>query len=463
MATFEPSWLATLTESAGLALARAWLAYLYVLLFLVFLGLSFVVFLGVAWAAARGAPLGPRGGRLLLALEVVFGLVHPVIYLAVLVPSSIDAGAPVEATPSALDPLAWALLAGLWGLRLVPLAPSALRRRAVAATCFTGLVLVTVYAVDDLAALARSWLVALPYPESKRYHTPILIDLGLLGLYLAPFAMLAYHLRQALSADRFAAAGDFRLAAPRPALVLTAALTALLAVSQLLLVLRPSDQRVRAWIGEQRAAVHAAADRTGTDPRLLGALLYVVQREQISVFGRQLEAALASAWVADERHQTLPVDALDPSIGPAQIKPHTAVVALGLADAVPPAVPGQARRVSAPNLGPHWQWAPGTWDDLRVDPAWFDRRGDVTAQLQQAAPASFMAALILELHARQWEQADPAWSIRSRPEILATLYQLGFARSVPKADPGSNAFGRRVARVMEAPWLAAALARPADS
>ena len=66
-------------------------------------------------------------------------------------------------------------------------------------------------------------------------------------------------------------------------------------------------------------------------------------------------------------------------------------------------------------------------------------------QLLDERTAIQMAAAILDLHARAWETANPRWSIRHRPDILATLYTLGFDRNRPKPDPQSNAFGRSVA------------------
>ena len=47
----------------------------------------------------------------------------------------------------------------------------------------------------------------------------------------------------------------------------------------------------------------------------------------------------------------------------------------------------------------------------------------------------------------------PYWSIRQRPEILATLYQLGFEKSEPKPNPRPNRFGERVLEVYESPWM----------
>jgi hypothetical protein len=67
-----------------------------------------------------------------------------------------------------------------------------------------------------------------------------------------------------------------------------------------------------------------------------------------------------------------------------------------------------------------------------------------------------MCALILLLYQRQWETAHPEWTLRARPDILATLYQIGFSRSKPHAAPRSNAFGTRVRAVYEEAWLAEA-------
>jgi hypothetical protein len=64
-----------------------------------------------------------------------------------------------------------------------------------------------------------------------------------------------------------------------------------------------------------------------------------------------------------------------------------------------------------------------------------------------------MSALILALYAVHWEAANPAWSIRGRPEILATLYQLGFEKSWPKPDPRPNRFGEQVREVYHGAFI----------
>lgn len=70
-----------------------------------------------------------------------------------------------------------------------------------------------------------------------------------------------------------------------------------------------------------------------------------------------------------------------------------------------------------------------------------------------------MCALILALYWNQWGAASPAWSLRDRPDILATLYQLGFERSKPHAAPRSSPFGDRVRHIYNEPWLTELLRR----
>ena len=41
------------------------------------------------------------------------------------------------------------------------------------------------------------------------------------------------------------------------------------------------------------------------------------------------------------------------------------------------------------------------------------------------------AGLILSLHQAQWRSAHADWDISSRPDVLATLYQIGFHKSKP--------------------------------
>jgi uncharacterized protein (DUF1800 family) len=104
-------------------------------------------------------------------------------------------------------------------------------------------------------------------------------------------------------------------------------------------------------------------------------------------------------------------------------------------------------------VGKDWRRSGGDWTPM-VSPVPVPAfRRQVAAVLLDDRSNLAMCALILALYQRQWESVNRDWSLRERPEILATLYQLGFARSRPHAAPRSNAFGVRVRAVFEQPWL----------
>lgn len=153
--------------------------------------------------------------------------------------------------------------------------------------------------------------------------------------------------------------------------------------------------------------------------------------------------------------------ALDISVGLAQIKPRTA----------------QTASVLATGRGPDDLPKPAFFSYRDVEPIGGEWRLPAAARTAMASPVPVPAerrivagalldartnletcALILALYQNQWEAANPDWSIRRRPDILATLYQIGFARSKPHGAPRSNAFGSRVREVYEQPWLGELLA-----
>ena len=86
-------------------------------------------------------------------------------------------------------------------------------------------------------------------------------------------------------------------------------------------------------------------------------------------------------------------------------------------------------------------------------------RHNVAQALLDAGSNLATCALILALYQNQWEMTNPDWSLRGRPEVLATLYQIGFARSKPHGAPRSNAFGTRVREVYDQPWLGELITR----
>ena len=72
---------------------------------------------------------------------------------------------------------------------------------------------------------------------------------------------------------------------------------------------------------------------------------------------------------------------------------------------------------------------------------------EITAALLDPEKSLALAALMLTIFRDHWSYSDHP--IDDRPEILATLYNLGYERSRPHGAPRANDFRRRVKAFME--------------
>ncbi len=234
---------------------------------------------------------------------------------------------------------------------------------------------------------------------------------------------------------------------------------------------RSSEAGVRRLVSDHRELILAAATRYDVDPRLIASIVYVTHRDQLSPFRDASERLIISAWGMNlqrrgpwrERWEEIGTDenpmlnlALDISVGLTQIKPRTALTASVLATGTTPDNLPRPDYYEYRNVEPVGDgWPPEITAQTAMAspiPVPAERRA-VARMLLNAEPNLETCALILALYRNQWEAANRDWSIRERPDILATLYQIGFARSKPHGAPRSNAFGARVRQVFEQPWL----------
>jgi hypothetical protein len=475
-----------LLDFAGIWLPRAFLVYGFALLFMTMFGVNVALTAAAAWAVlerARGRVPWPSlppalGRRMRLAVEVVFGLANPILYLAVLAPSLPALQAAGDPWRALLTATASVLLTAFWGMRIIG---PALRPRspAVAASIqallFAMAGCLAVYIVKDARWAAANM------PGGPPLLQRVSFALGVASLYLLPALLLWDYIRQTMPSSRmiecrhglFVVSG--RTARVVVALVAVAGVVAGISAAQ-----RRSETSVRHLVREHRGLIAGAAARYGVDARLVAAIVYVAHRDQVSPFRDSLERLAMAAWAANLRadaglgppdhvervgsdENPLLNRILDVSVGLAQIKPRTAQTASVLAGGrLPDELPGPEGFTyrDAEPLGDVWNLP--TADRLRTGspiPVPAPRR-HVAGALLDARTNLEACALILALYQHQWETANPAWTLRGRPDILATLYQIGFARSHPHASPGASAFGRRVADVSAQPWLAALLDAP---
>ena len=192
------------------------------------------------------------------------------------------------------------------------------------------------------------------------------------------------------------------------------------------------------------------------DPRLVASILFVTHREHTTPFQSALEEMAAHVWLADPKSHALISKALDPSLGLAQIKPKTMLTALWIlrASSGHPSMPNKHYR-DVPDLGDAFKRIPSPQLSQvpRPELTAEARKPEVVEALLDARQNIALCAFLLDLYAAQWETANVGWGIRHRPEILATLYQIGFERSHPKPDPRPNEFGQRVLEVFGEPWM----------
>ncbi|MFN8060341.1 MAG: hypothetical protein U0Q12_14385 [Vicinamibacterales bacterium] len=199
-------------------------------------------------------------------------------------------------------------------------------------------------------------------------------------------------------------------------------------------VVRQSDARTERFVRSHRPAIMRAGEAFDVDPRLLASLMFV-SRQGIELPLRGLRERVA---VGGETAGYVPPTL---SVGPMRLRLDTVVGALAV------------------------ETECGHKDVTEASPAGIDcARVSNLARLHQTPRDSVdvildedrniqAAALVLALYQLQWEAANPLWSIRDRPDIVATLYRLGVHRSHPHANPQPNEFGRRVLEAYRRPWI----------
>jgi hypothetical protein len=427
----------------GMALAKAYYAYTFALLMAT--PVHLLVAVGLLYQAIRRRPLGRRAH---LLIDIIYGLANPVLYLLVL--ERVAARSPSPALTS----LGVAVLLAFWGLRLAGRAFRPLPARAIARAVLTiGVGSVACFLARDLTLNESiAGLPLLPF-------TP---------LYSVPILSAALHLSAA--SDATWEGGDLLLPWNKPVRLFGALAAGLIFFSLVVSHWHSSVAVTQNLVLQYRASIEAAAEKYGIEPRLLAALVYVTHREHSNPFRRTLEEAAMTAWLSDKTsHDGLSLG-LDISVGLAQIKPVTALTAMAI-----------RFRCAGEQVGPikHFRDIPPTYRANPIAPEVCvvarDARREVVgpplpndsgkdavvAALLDPSKNLEFAAFILSTYATQWERTPGAAVIRNRPDILATLYQIGFEHSRPKANPTANDFGRQVLAAANEAWNRASFA-PAE-
>jgi hypothetical protein len=320
-----------------------------------------------------------------------------------------------------------------------------------------------------LLSETTDWSTAVPF-------TRVLMILRLCPLYLVPAVLLCDYIRSTSTPSQgpTGVRNGLFLLPDRAARAAVAGVIAVALVTLAFAAHRRSDASVKKLVSAHRESIRAAAALYDVDPRLIAAIVYVTHRDQVSPFRYALERLVISAWARNmraeigigspDRLDEIGTDenpllnrSLDISVGLAQIKPRTAQTASVLAtgrhpDNLPKPAFFSYRDVEP--IGDSWI-LPAVSQTSVISPIPVPAERHIVARtLLDNRLNLATCALILAIYQNQWEATNRDWSIRGRPDILATLYQIGFARSKPHGAPRSNAFGTRVRQVCDQRWLA---------
>jgi hypothetical protein len=411
-------------------------------------------------------------------VDLVFGLLNPVLYLAILTSAFGLRRSGAEWWLEPMTTAAWILLIAFW---IVRMCGGAFNRRSRAVQTGVRVLLWASMACLLVFTLKDAWFLY-EMIRSERGEVELgalrsmpLMFLRLCPLYLIPALLLWHYLRsnsaplpEGQAANQ---SGGFFLLPNRASRFAVAFVVGIALVTFALAAHRRSEGSARQLASDHRALIQASATRYGVDPRLIASIILVTHRDQLSPFRDAFERLIINTWAmplqrrgpGNERWEEIGRDEnpmlnvpLDISVGLAQIKPRTAQTASVLAtcktpDTMAPPEFYESRGVEPVRDG----WPPSVTKHLEMRspiPVPADRR-TVARMLLNTESNLETCALILALYQKQWEATNPDWSIRERPDILATLYQIGFARSKPHGAPRSNEFGNRVRQVYEQPWL----------
>jgi hypothetical protein len=386
-----------------------------------------------------------------LACELLYGLLNPLIYLVVLRywPARFE-GEFWSAIP--LHTFAWALLVLTWGMRLTgsPWKDSQQFRTIRRTIVLAGTVCVVLYGIKDAGAYSvATWRGAVP-PGNGQTFSRIWMLSGIAPLYLIPLLFLGDYLRRDTDG-----VSDFLLLRESSSRVVAAVIGGVAIVTLIVALWRPSDGTARQEVLSHKSEILEAASEYRVDPAAIASILYVTQRYQITPLRRQIEGLAMALWLKDSRSDFVGT-ALDVSLGLSQIKPGTAQTASQLValsgKTNPYAWAKEYRNV------PRLEWSLPSELTQRVTIPWGGAapKADVVAALLDDRDNLRACAMILAVYQLQWATVAPSAMISSRPDILATLFQIGFERSHPKASPRNNAFGRQVQAVYDSEWMRAA-------
>ncbi len=384
-----------------------------------------------------------------ILFELIYGLINPIVYLISL---------QGFCSNRLLNTVGLLCLFGYWGTRFC-LAGKRIPdwlRILVKCNIFVSMIVVLIFTVKDIAYFSKYVWGSTPGCKFfvRNFDGNLYFSGSLLLFYFVPLLMLIVQARKAYSSDYWRGEPSYLLLTASPFQKYTLAACVVVAGLCIFPFQRHfQEEQIRGTLLKYRSAIHQAGRQYSIDPRLIASVIYVNHRYYISPSRHHLENVIMDIWLADETSHSGLSESMDISIGLAQIKPVTAITAIIIPcwNTSESCYSKHARDVPY-TIRENWVLTPPI---RAISPMPFSefRKQKLVADLLIPEKSIEYCAYILSLYAIQWETICPEWSIRDRPEILATLYQIGFERSHPKSHPRANTFGKRVQQIHETEWI----------
>ena len=385
-----------------------------------------------------------------IALEVIYGFCNPVVYLTTL---------QVFWSNRFLNGAAVVCLIAYWATRFCLPARTVSKKLKLIVQCnlVACFIVLSIFTVKDTLYFVKYVWGTVPGAKFviRDFDGGLHVKGALLLFYIIPFMILLFQILKAWSSAHWQGEPSYLLLTTQrfmPYIPVALCIGGVLCVLPFLRHHQEAD--VRKLVLQHRTSIIQASQTYNLDPRVVASVIYVNHREYISPSRYRLENLLMTLWLKDRSSHYGLSETLNISLGVCQIKPVTALTSL-----VIPCWNENSKHCLRKDFRdvPFYiqeNWMLTNIASLEV-PLPFKDVGKPTVVKELLTPEKNIeyCAYILALYASQWEDVHQEWSIRARPDILATLYQIGFEKSVPKPQPQANTFGRRVQHVYETEWM----------
>jgi hypothetical protein len=210
-----------------------------------------------------------------------------------------------------------------------------------------------------------------------------------------------------------------------------------------------TDPGIRLRLKSFDSDINKYSKEYGVDKKLLQAILYTNYKHYLNPIKFLAEYTALGFWVFDEKNNLGWAEKFSVSVGPAQIQPTTAqrAILLGMLNFKnQPEYWSKNYRAGSVQLTPEWKIKNATLNikTIHLDPI---SPFQIAMELVDISTNLEYCAYIIYLYQSQWKSAN--YDISTKPDILATLYQIGFHKSIPKPNPASNDYGKQVLEAYE--------------